>query len=127
MATTHKGGITVSPCLTCRYRKPYNAFRHEITRFAKVLKPVDVKPLPDYTLRVRYADGVEGEVDLSHLVGKGVFALWNDATAFEKVSIGKSGEIRWNEEVELCPDSLYLEITGKSPEEVFPNLEQITK
>ena len=92
-----------------------------------MFKPVDVKPLPGYRLHIRYSDGVEGEADLSHLVGKGVFTLWNDATSFEKVSIGNSGEIRWSDEVELCPDSLYIEITGKSPEEIFPNLEQITK
>lgn len=87
-----------------------------------MFKPIDVTPLPGYKLRLRYADGVEGDVDLSGLVGKGVFRLWNDATAFEAVSIGSSGEIRWSDEVDLCADALYMEITGKSPEEVFPNL-----
>lgn len=87
-----------------------------------MLKPVDVKALPGYKLRIRYADGVEGEVDVSHLVGEGVFSLWNDPTAFEKVSIGGSGQIRWGENVELCPDALYMEITGKRAQEVFPNL-----
>jgi hypothetical protein len=38
------------------------------------------------------------------------------------VSIGESGEIAWNEEVDLCPDALYMKITGKTPEELFPNL-----
>ena len=87
-----------------------------------MFKPVHVKPLPDYKLHLRYEDGVEGEVDLSHLAGRGVFALWNDAGAFEKVSISPGGAIRWNDEVDLCPDALYLEITGKSPEDVFPSL-----
>ena len=87
-----------------------------------MFKPVHVKPLPDFRLYLRYEDGIEGEVDLSHLAGKGVFALWNDPGAFEKVSIGPSGAICWNDEVDLCPDALYLEITGKSPEDVFPSL-----
>lgn len=91
-----------------------------------MFKPVAVTPLPDYKLRIRYADGVEGEVDLSHLVGKGVFALWNDPNTFGKVGIGGSGEIQWSDEVALCPDALYMEITGKSPEEVFPNLAKAT-
>ena len=65
-----------------------------------------------------------GEVDLSHLVGKGVFQLWNDPQAFARVSIGSGGEVRWSDEVDLCADALYLEITGKSPEEVFPNLKK---
>lgn len=87
-----------------------------------MVKLVDVKPLPGYRLRLQYADGIGGEVDLSGLVGKGVFRLWDDPCAFEAVSIGSSGEIRWSDEVDLCADALYMEITGKSPEEVFPNL-----
>ena len=87
-----------------------------------MFKPTAVKPLPGYKLHISYTDGVEGDVDLSHLAGHGVFALWNQPNAFENVSIGPSGEIRWSDQVDLCPDALYLEITGKSPEEVFPSL-----
>jgi len=87
-----------------------------------MFQPISVTPLARYRLRLRYADGVEGEVDLSGLVGKGVFSLWNEPAAFENVSIGPGDEIRWGDRVELCPDALYMEITGKSPEEVFPSL-----
>lgn len=87
-----------------------------------MLQLVDVTPLPGYRLRLRFADGVEGEVDLSGLVGKGVFSLWNDPGAFETVSVGASGEIRWSDQVDLCADAMYMEITGKSPEDVFPSL-----
>ncbi len=83
---------------------------------------VEVKALSDYRIWVRFADGVAGEVDLSHLAGRGVFSLWHDYTAFQGVHVGRSGEIAWNDEVELCPDSLYLTLTGKTPEEVFPSL-----
>jgi hypothetical protein len=87
-----------------------------------MLRPTAVTPLAGYRLRLRYSDGVEGEVDLSHLAGKGVFLLWNDPEAFENVSIGAGGEIRWSDQVDLCPDALYMQITGKPPAEVFPNL-----
>ena len=87
-----------------------------------MFKPVKVTPLHGYKIRIRYADGVEGDVDLSHLVGKGVFSLWKDPGTFENICIGPSGELKWSDEVDLCPDALYMEITGKSPEEVFPNL-----
>jgi hypothetical protein len=87
-----------------------------------MFKAVRVIALPDHRVRVSYSDGVEGVVDLAHLVGKGVFSLWTDSRAFENVSIGTSGQIHWTDEVELCPDALYLQITGKSPEEAFPNL-----
>lgn len=87
-----------------------------------MFKPVKVTALQGYKIRIRYTDGLEGEVDLSHLVGQGVFSLWNDPNVFESVCIGPSGEIKWSDAVDLCPDSLYMEISGKSPEEVFPNL-----
>ena len=87
-----------------------------------MLKLIHAEPLPGYRLRLRYADGVTGDVDLSHLVGKGVFQLWNDPDAFGRVSIGTAGEVRWSDEVDLCADALYLEITEKQPDEVFPRL-----
>ena len=89
-----------------------------------MFRVVDVVPLPEFKLRLRYSDGVEGIVDLSHLAGKGVFEVWDQAGVFENVSIGSAGEIRWGEHVDLCPDALYMELTGKSAEEVFPNLKK---
>jgi hypothetical protein len=87
-----------------------------------MFKPVAVKPLSDYRIWLRYQNGEEGEVDLSDLAGRGVFALWNDYSIFEKVNIAEDGAIYWNEEVEICPDAAYLKMTGKNPEEVFPTL-----
>ena len=87
-----------------------------------MMKPVAVCALPGYRLRVEYADGVTGEVDLSHLVGKGVFAAWNDPAIFDAVTVGDHGEIRWSGEIDLCSDSIYLEITGKSTDDLFPGL-----
>jgi hypothetical protein len=87
-----------------------------------MLKLLQVDPLPDYKLRLRYTDGTAGEVDLSRLVGRGVFQLWADPAAFRRVSIGSGGELRWSDEVDLCADALYMELTGKRPEEVFPSL-----
>ena len=87
-----------------------------------MLRPTKVMALPGYRLHICYPDGVEGEVDLSRFVGKGVFALWKDPQAFNAVTIGDGGEIRWNDTVDMCSDSLYMQITGRSPEEVFPHL-----
>ena len=90
-----------------------------------MLKAIKIKPLDNYQLWVKYSDGVEGIVDLSDLVGDGVFALWNDYREFQKVHIGPNGEIAWNEQVEICPDSIYLKITGKKPEDIFPKLQEL--
>ena len=87
-----------------------------------MFRPVQVKALPDYKLWIKYADGVQGQIDLSDLVGKGVFALWNDKRAFEQVYMGSDGQIAWSDEIDICPDSAYMTITGKTPEELFPNL-----
>jgi len=81
-----------------------------------------VKVLTGYRLELTFDDGVIGAVDLSDLVGKGVFAGWLDRKAFETVRIGSAGELVWDDQVDLCPDALYLEVTGKNPEEVFEGL-----
>jgi hypothetical protein len=83
---------------------------------------LEVRALPDYRLWLRYHDGVEGEVDLSDIAGRGVFSAWNDRRFFESVRIDDSGALAWGEELDLCPDALYLRLTDKTPEEVFPKL-----
>lgn len=87
--------------------------------------PIEVKPLENYRIWIRYSDGCEGIVDLSHLVGKGVFELWNDYREFQKVYIGPGGEIAWGDQIGLCPDALYLKITGKQAEDIFPRLREL--
>ena len=87
-------------------------------------KIVKLKVLSDYKIWVKYNDNTEGTIDLSSLVGKGVFSLWNDYEEFKKVTIGSIGELKWGDDIDLCPDSLYLQLTGKDPEEIFPNLKK---
>jgi hypothetical protein len=87
-----------------------------------MIRPVSIKALPNYRIYIRFSDGVEGEVDLSDLVGQGVFEAWNDRRFFEGVHIGPDRQIQWSDEIELCPDSIYLKLTGKTPEELFPEL-----
>ncbi|MBP1679409.1 MAG: uncharacterized protein H6Q29_1320 [Bacteroidetes bacterium] len=86
----------------------------------RTITRVDV--LKDYRLALTFDDGTSGTADLSGLVGKGVFACWSDGSVFANVRIGPSGELVWGERVDLCPDALYLKVTGKQPEEVFPAL-----
>ena len=85
-------------------------------------KIVKVKALQGYRLELEFDDRTAGTVDLSDLAGKGVFAQWRDRGAFEQVRIGSSGELAWGDWIDLCPDALYLKVTGKRPEDVFPAL-----
>ncbi len=73
-------------------------------------------------MRLRYDDQTEGEVDLSALVGRGVFKAWEDPAFFQSVQVGAHGEVMWGDQIDLCPDSLYLRLTGKTPEDLFPSL-----
>ena len=83
-----------------------------------------VTVLPGYRLELEFDDGVSGIVNLSEDVGKGVFALWRDPLAFNQVRIGSSGELCWGDRIDLCPDALYLKVTGKKPEDIFPALRE---
>jgi len=73
-----------------------------------------VKPMSDYKVWVKFDDGVEGIADLSGLVGKGVFAKWTDKEYFNSVFVdNESHTIAWPGGIDICPDSLYAEITGE--------------
>jgi hypothetical protein len=87
-----------------------------------MLKLVEIKALDGYRLWLRYADGAHGEIDVSDLVGRGVFEAWNDSKFFRSVRIDESGAPVWGNDLDLCPDALYLRLTGKTPEELFPNV-----
>lgn len=88
----------------------------------ELINPVKVQPRTNYHIYLEFSDGTKGEVDLSDLAGNGVFQVWNDYDFFEKVHIGDHREIKWDDEIELSADSLYLRLTGKSPEELFSKL-----
>ncbi len=90
-----------------------------------MFKLTEVKVLKGYRLWLRFADGVEGEVDLSDFAGRGVLEAWGERRFFENVRIDEYGALGWGSEIDLCPDALYLRLTGKSPEEVFPGLKAI--
>jgi hypothetical protein len=83
-------------------------------------KVTRVEVLDGYGLDLTFDDRARGAVDLSHLAGRGVFAMWLDRSAFEAVRIGSSGELAWGDEIDLCPDALYLRMTGKKVGDVFP-------
>jgi hypothetical protein len=76
-------------------------------------KITEVSVLDRYRLDLRFEDGTRGTVDLSYLVGKGVFRKWEDYQAFCQVRIGPSGELAWSDDLDLCADALYLKVTGR--------------
>lgn len=80
--------------------------------FLRVNKIVALKPLCDYKIWIRFIDGLEGEIDLKHLVGIGIYEAWKDEKFFQSVYIDPiSHTLTWNEDIDLCPDQLRLQLT----------------
>jgi len=88
-----------------------------------MIKIIEARVLDNYRLQLKFSDGAEGEVDLSSLAGQGVFAAWNDPTFFKRVQINSSGRsLDWGDQIDLCADSLYINVTGQTAQELFPKL-----
>ena len=85
-----------------------------------VIHAVEVQPRAGYRIWLRYSDGAAGEVDLSELAGKNAFRVWHDRNFFNGVHVAPHGSVAWNDEIELCPDALYRELTGRLPFRLEP-------
>jgi len=75
---------------------------------------VEAEARPGFKVWVRFEDGLEGVVDLSHLVGKGVFKRWADTPAeFTEVAVDvESGTLVWPGGLDVAPDTLYNDVAG---------------
>ena len=77
-----------------------------------IAKPIGVKALENYSIFVEFSDGVRGAVDLKQLAHKGVFHDWDKNNLFAQVHIDDYGAIAWNEDIDICPDNVYLMLKG---------------
>jgi hypothetical protein len=73
---------------------------------------IAVETRPGFTVWVRFEDGVEGEVDLSDLAGRGVFKRWTDnPSEFQEAAVDpESGTVVWPGGLDVAPDRLYSEV-----------------
>jgi Protein of unknown function (DUF2442) len=72
--------------------------------------------LDNYRVWLRFNDGVEGEADFSSKPRTGVYAGWASYDYFRQARIGDSGELVWDDQLDFCPDSLWLQVTGQKHE-----------
>lgn len=65
-----------------------------------------------YALRLRFADGCSGTVDLTELVARGgVFEELRDPAVFARVCVGQAGRsLQWPGDIDLCADALHRTI-----------------
>ena len=83
-----------------------------------MIRPIEVEAREGYRIWLRYSDGSSGEIDLSHLAGRGVFAAWDELGRFQRVRVAPHRAIAWDSDIELCPDALYMQLTGKTFEQI---------
>lgn len=72
----------------------------------------EAQALEVFRLKVRFVNGLEGEVDMSGLVhspAAGVFAPLADPDIFAQVFVAH-GAVTWPGEIDLAPDAMYREI-----------------
>lgn len=76
---------------------------------------VEVRPLENYQLHLRFEDGAAGVVDVAKLVEfHGVFAPLADKAYFDRVRVEPDlGTIAWPDGADLDPDVLYALVTGE--------------
>lgn len=76
---------------------------------------VEVKVLKNYTLYIRFENGIAGEVDISKIIPfEGVFSKLKDLSYFSTVKVNEElGTIVWDNGSDLAPDFLYSLISGK--------------
>ena len=80
-----------------------------------LLDVVEVKPLGEYRLYVRFEDGASGSVDVAKLVNfQGVFAPLRDQAFFDQVRVDPDlGTIAWPNGADIDPVVLYSIATGE--------------
>lgn len=76
----------------------------------------EAEPLGDYMVRVRFADGTAGEVDLSYPVDYGgVFGPLRDGDYFRRLRADpEAGTIVWPNEADIAPETLYALAQGRT-------------
>lgn len=60
-----------------------------------------------HRIEVRFEDGIRGAVDLSELVGLGVFAPLRDPALFAQVTLDEFAALCWPNGADLAPDAVH--------------------
>ncbi|HYH43110.1 MAG TPA: DUF2442 domain-containing protein [Burkholderiales bacterium] len=74
----------------------------------------EVRAEHNYTLWVRFDDGLEGHVYLGDLVGTQTFGMLSDEDKFRLAAIDPiSNAVTWEGDLALDPDALYRDVVSK--------------
>ena len=75
----------------------------------------DLRAEHNYTLWLRFDDGVEGHVYLGDIVASQLFEKLSDEEKFRRAAIDPvSNAITWEGELTLDPDALYRDVASQT-------------
>lgn len=95
-----------SSLLTRRYRRRRQNMMHTIT---------ECRAEGNYTLWLRFDDGLEGSVHLGDLVLTESYQAISDAETFARVAIDPvSNAVTWGGGIKLDPEMLYRDLASKT-------------
>ena len=80
----------------------------------------EVKPLPEYRLRLLFTNGEVRIFDVSPYLSKGVFQELRDLAVFNSVR-PFLGSVTWTNGQDICPDTLYLKSISENTSEKKSN------
>ena len=86
------------------------------------VRVAEAQPLEKYRVRLRFADGVAGILDLADFAGRGVFKRWDRPGVWEGMRI-KHDTLQWGSDdpgavLDFCPEMSYSRASGISRDEM---------
>jgi hypothetical protein len=69
---------------------------------------VNVKPLPNYQLFLEFEGNINRVFDVKPYLEIGIFKQLKSESLFNAVR-ANLGTVQWNDEIDFCPDTLYLD------------------
>jgi len=70
---------------------------------------IKVKALNNYNLLLKFDNGEIKIFDVKPLLDKPVFQPLKNKNLFKKVHVVYDYTIGWNDDIDMCPDSLYMQ------------------
>lgn len=67
-------------------------------------KLISAEPLPDYRVRVTFADGFSDIVDIRHFIKVGISEALLDISFFNRVFINEFNGLAWENGYDFCPN-----------------------
>ena len=89
---------------------------------AYAVRVAEALPLEKYRVRIAFADGTDGEVDLGDFGGRGVFRRWDSPGVWKGMRVNR-GTLEWGSDdpqrvLDFCPEMLYSRASGISRDQM---------